>query len=710
MNSSRFPIEIFSRGEYIAPDRTGYFHTNGIRIMKLYNGIEKLRFGTPEDGVPSRQMFVKPPRREAIEAMPQAANTPAPEAIRFTVTSRGCRLEIPLAPGEDIYGLGLNLKSLRHTGKKRTLRVNSDPATDTGDSHAPAPLYFSSAGYGVLIDTARYATFYCGGNELLDSGDDVPPDDPNRILLTEAELYAARKTSAPMVIDIPAAGGVDVYFFSGPTLLDAVRRYVLFCGGGAMPPEWGLGCWYRTCGTSDAAGVDAMSAELREKQIPCDVLGLEPGWQSKTYSCSFRWSQERFPEPEKLISKLRERGYHVNLWEHLFTHPTSPIYEDLKPYAGDFKVWKGLVPDLTLPPAAKIFADYHAKNFTSKGISSFKLDECDNSDFIASPWSFPECSQFPSGLDGETMHSMLGMLYMETITRASRQSGIRGYGSVRNAHAFAPPQPYVLYSDLYDHAEFIRGVTSCGFSGMLWTPELRHARSPEDYLRRLEAMVLSPQMLLNIWSMPHPPWRQLQQEKNIAGEFYPPEEQARLEEATRRILELRMQFIPYLYEAFAEYHDFGTPPFRALAMDYPDEPAMRGIDYAWMAGDRLLVVPFRAGMTELDMPLPPGEWFDFYTGECHRNHVMLRPAHDQLPILVRGAAVVPLAEPVLFVADKMKFHLKRKCFGINPRPAKLFADDGCSFAFENDSARYYGEVSAKGALPPQLCERYELID
>ena len=72
--------------------------------MKLYNGIEKLRFGTPEDGVPSRQMFVKPPRREALEAMPQAANTtPAPEAIRFTVTSRGCRLEIPLAPGEDVF-------------------------------------------------------------------------------------------------------------------------------------------------------------------------------------------------------------------------------------------------------------------------------------------------------------------------------------------------------------------------------------------------------------------------------------------------------------------------------------------------------------------------------------------------------------------------------------------------------------------------------
>ena len=62
----------------------------------------------------------------------------------------------------------------------------------------------------------------------------------------------------------------------------------------------------------------------------------------------------------------------------------------------------------------------------------------------------------------------------------------RTYGLVRNTGALAAPYPYVLYSDLYDHREFIRGVVNMGFSGLLWTPELRDATSTEDLVRRLQ--------------------------------------------------------------------------------------------------------------------------------------------------------------------------------------------------------------------------------
>ena len=54
------------------------------------------------------------------------------------------------------------MQSFIQRGLKKTLRVNADPAIDSGDSHAPVPFYVTTRGYGVLIDTARYATFYCG--------------------------------------------------------------------------------------------------------------------------------------------------------------------------------------------------------------------------------------------------------------------------------------------------------------------------------------------------------------------------------------------------------------------------------------------------------------------------------------------------------------------------------------------------------------------
>lgn len=681
-------------------------------ILNIAPGVWKCTFGTPEKEVPSQQNYVKTPDLDALRQLPEQEIPPiAIEQMQFSTSPGGCRLELPLSPDEDIYGFGLQLKSLRHTGKKRTLRVNSDPVADTGDSHAPVPIYFSTAGYGVLVDTARYVSFYCGGNRHFKSKTAGRHEQETAtVALTEAELYTgARSAAAPMIIALPAAQGVELYLFGGPVLRNAVQRYVLYCGGGCLPPEWGLGVWYRVCGTHDQAKVEAMAEELRHEHIPCDVLGLEPGWQSKAYSCSLTWSKERFPQPKQLLAKLKQQGYRVNLWEHVFVHPSSPLYQPLTKSAGDFEVWDGLVPDLSLAEAQQQFAEYHRKTFTAAGISSFKLDECDNSDFIASPWSFPECAQFPSGKDGEQMHSLLGLLYQETIEQACRSAGIRTYGNVRSSHAWAAPHPFVLYSDLYEHHDFIRGMVGCGFSGMLWTPELRDARSVEDYVRRLQTMVLAPQMLLNIWSMPYPPWRQLQRELNCAGQFLPDGEQQQLIKLTRQILEQRMSFIPYLYSAFAEYHFTGIPPFRALPLDYPDDIRLRDVDYAWLAGPSLLVIPFPAGIRERIVPLPLGNWYDFYTGERHVTEITLRPELATLPILVKDNAIIPLANPMEKVRDGMKYQLTLRLYGNHPEPIRLFVDDGVSYDYEQ--GRYaWGKIRADGKASPELNSRFTVIN
>lgn len=162
--------------------------------------------------------------------------------IRQAVTRRSLTLELPLEPGEDIYGLGLQLKSFRQTAKKKLLRPNSDPASDTGDSHAPVPFYVSTKGYGILVDTARYAAFHCGNCKQVDG-----PQDKAGFMSggTAVGHWEIKDGSGNMLIDIPAAEGVDLYIFAGENLRDAVCRYNLFSGGGALPPLWGLGVLYR---------------------------------------------------------------------------------------------------------------------------------------------------------------------------------------------------------------------------------------------------------------------------------------------------------------------------------------------------------------------------------------------------------------------------------------------------------------------------------
>ena len=225
------------------------------------------------------------------------------------------------------------------------------------------------------------------------------------------ELYRPREPGTKFVgVDVPSARGVDVYVFAGPDMRHAVQRYNLFSGGGCLPPMWGLGVWYRASTELGQKEVLGFLQEFRERHIPCDVFGLEPGWHSHAYSCSFVWSQ-RYPDPERLLRETRQQGYKLNLWEHAFTHPSSPLYKPLLPWSGDYKVWGGLVPDFATPEGRRIFADYHARTLVEKGVSGFKLDECDHQPLSATPWSFPEQSVFPSGLDGEQMHLLIGPLY-----------------------------------------------------------------------------------------------------------------------------------------------------------------------------------------------------------------------------------------------------------------------------------------------------------
>jgi len=482
-------------------------------------GVHRIRLGTPESYTPA-DVRIAPPMTEAMAKLPQVNESPIAD-LRYTVGPRGVRIEIPLTHAdEQFYGAGLQLSRLNQTGRKLTLRVNSDPIGGAGDSHAPVPFIVSNAGYGIWVDTARYVTFYLGSHERLDS---ETVSEKRDIATSTESLYAGRKLSGRvMIIEIPIAQGIDIYVFGGPTMKNVVQRYNLYSGGGCLPAIWGLGVWYRCFGKFNQQQAVDLAKSFRDAKLPCDVLGLEPGWQTQAYSCSYLWSPERFPDPDGLVKQTSEMGFKVNLWTHVYVHPTSPLYKTLKPHSGDYKVWGGLVPDFSIKAADDAFADYHQHTFVEHGITGFKLDECDGSDFIPhSSWAFPEASQFPSGLDGEQMHSLLGMLYQRSIYRGFEQTNTRTYSEVRSSGALAAPLPFVLYSDLYDHREFIRAIGTSSFSGLLWSPEVRDSNSREELIRRIQAVMLSPQALINAWYIPQPPWLQFDRDKNTAGELLP---------------------------------------------------------------------------------------------------------------------------------------------------------------------------------------------
>lgn len=653
-----------------------------MELVRINNGIWRGCIGTPEQQTPVGQRQF-PIKEYELESLDEAGLPEVAEDIIYRQNRRGLQILLPMDSDEDIYGFGLQFRSVNQAGRKRMIRVNSDPAADTGEGHAPVPFYISTAGYGLLIDTFRHVEFYMGTS--LEKGRSSDRKEVNQVHkeFSESALYSLKKNRErrTVIIDIKGVDGVELYLFAG-NVRQVVQRYNLFSGGGCLPPMWGLGVWYRSYGGSDQEAVSKLAENFRDDKMAVDVIGLEPGWHSHSYSCTYQWSY-LFPRPAEMIEKLSRQGYKVNLWEHLFVYPTAPFYNDLQPFAGEYEVWNGLVPDFAMQEAVDIFADYHRNEFVKKGILGFKLDECDNSDMNPSSWSFPDVTRFPSGMDGEQMHAAIGGMYQKLIYDVFHAENKRTYSQVRSSGALASPLPFVLYSDLYNHKQFIRGMVTAGFSGLLWAPEVRNCSSGNDLLRRMETIMFSAHAIYNCWRIPNPPWKQVDIEKNLAGECM--EDAKYYTDVCRKYHEVRMSLLPYLYSAFVKYQREGIPPVRALVLDYEEDIQARNVDDEYLFGDSLLVAPMTIEDGTLRrVYLPAGQWYDFWDGTVYEGgqEYQIHADYDKIPVFVKDNCILPLAAPVEYVASETVFQINPKVYGNGGEGCVLFEDDFETFCYE----------------------------
>jgi len=602
-------------------------------------------------------------------------------------------LRFPLGAREQLYGLGLSFRALQQRGSVKELHVDHYGGTDNGRTHAPVPFYVSSAGYGVLIDVARYVTVYAGTAVRRDSKH--PPVVRDRNL---DRRWSAQPTSDAVEVLVPASGAT-VYVFAGPTPLDAVRRYNLYSGGGVLPPKWGLGFLHRVPTLSTAEQAAEEVAQFAARGYPLDVLGLEPGWQSASYPGTFVWDRTRFPDPDAFLALMKRAGVRVNLWMNPYVAPSSPLYASLAPRSGSHTVWTGIVPDITLPAVRTQLLQHFDRELVGRGVSGYKVDETDGYD----RWLWPDHATFPSGMSGEQMRQVYGLAFQRATLDAFHARDRRTYGLVRASNAGAAPLPYVLYNDSYGHQEFITALASSGFIGVLWTPEVRSSRTGEEWLRRMQSVCFSPLAMLNAWSDGTKPWS------------FPD-----VADQVREVMRLRLRLLPYLYTAFARYHFDGVPPVRAMALEpgfRVEQPAtpgavsstenpyavatLRDVRDQFMLGDALLVAPMFTGDTARTVVLPSGRWFDFFTGAFAGagEVITVKPGLDRIPVFVRDGAIVPLltGDRVHVPAAGEPADLELRHYGTEPGSFRLYDDDGTTFAYERGDFSWTPLVVSRAA-------------
>jgi alpha-D-xyloside xylohydrolase len=641
---------------------------------KMANGVWKAKVGKPETAN-LLSISESKPKTSAINEMTPVAFPLSSDEIKFEIFDGKTYLRFPLEKAEKIFGLGLNFKTVEQRG--RILRLHEDhyDGVDNGRSHAPIPFYVSSKGYGVFINSARYIDIWVGTGVRVDSKNPPVVRDRN----TDRKWSAAPYSDNVEVL-IPAEG-VELYVFGGPSTLDAVSRFNLYQGGGCLPPKWGLGFWHRTPTLFNDQQLLAEVEGFTKHQFPLTVIGLEPGWQSKAYPCTYEWDSTRFPDPKGLISNLKSKGIYTNLWINPYISPDAKILPALKPYTASHTVWTGFIPDYSMKQTNTIIGNHFQKNLLNIGVSGFKMDENDGFDF----WLWPDVTKFPSKIPAEVMRQTYGVMMQKLNTQLFRANNTRTYGLVRASNAGATAFPFVIYNDYYSHRDFITALINSSFIGTLWTPEVRSSGSAEDWLRRMQTVCFSPMAMLNAWADGTKPWTFPEVEKQVAD-----------------VANLRMQLIPYLYTCFAEYAFYGRPPFRAMnlvdgfaatskeeitKLDSEKNPykmaVKKEIKDQYMVGDQLLIAPLFTGETSRKVILPAGKWYDFYTGKLvgEGEVITVTPGLEHIPVFVRDGSVIPMTESTT-VADG-KYNLVIKHYGEKEASYRLYDDDGKTYDYEH---------------------------
>jgi alpha-glucosidase (family GH31 glycosyl hydrolase) len=639
-------------------------------------------------------------------ALQQLGNSSFPELLKTSSSEQfdgKIHLHFPLEREEQLFGLGLNFKSVQQRGTIKNLHVDHYGGKDDGRTHAPVPFYVSDKGYGILINSARYLTVYAGTAVRKDSKN--PPEERDR---NTRKDWDANPYSDAVEVLVPAAG-TEVYLFAGKNALEVVQRYNLYCGGGTLPPLWGLGFTQRTPTLFTDKQILNEVEEFEKRGYPLSFIGLEPGWQSHSYPNSFVWDKGRFPNPDGLIKQLLSKNIRVNLWLNPYASSHSPIFNDLKPYTASHTVWVGQVPDFNLQPARALYKKLFNAQHLSIGVSGYKIDETDGYD----TWLWPDVAKFPSKFSAEQVRQTYGLQFQKMTADWFRERNQRTYGLTRASNAGASALPYVIYNDYYNHKDFITALCNSSFIGVLWTPEARSSKTSEEWLRRMQAVCFSPMAMLNAWADGTKPWS------------FP-----EVADQVREVMQLRMQLLPYLYTTFAQYHFEGKPPVRAMplaegfsfedknqaqSLHSTDNPYAQAI-YSdirdqYLLGDYLLVAPMFAGESKRKVILPKGKWYDFYTGKLAGEGQTIeidQSESSRIPLFVKDGGIIPMGPALLSPPRKGdKLPLTIRYYGTGASDWQLYDDDGETFDFESGQFSWT-KLSVKRSSDGKLAGSFEI--
>jgi alpha-glucosidase len=469
------------------------------------------------------------------------------------------------------------------------------------------------------------------------------------------------------------SGDLVYYVFAGPTPQAVLARYAELTGHTPMPPLWALGNGQSRFSYETAEEVRQIARSFRDRDIPCDTIHLDI--DSLDGYRVFTWDPVAFPDPEGLLTELRQMGFHaVSIVDAgVKVDEQYPVYTEgkardlfCKTAQGDDyvnAVWPGICtfPDFTNPEARTWWGDQH-RPLLDAGVEGIWSDMNEPALFIPANSTMPADVIHPGG-GTPRFHVQVHNAYGSLMARATREGLLRHRPARRpfviSRSGYAGIQRHALLwtgdnSSTWEHLTMSSAqLQNLGLSGVGWTGVdvggFYGDATGELLARWTEFGIFQP------FCRNHSEKNTRHQEPWVFGEPY--------ESICRAMLKLRQRLLPYLYTLFEECHRTGAPILRPLFWAHPEDQATYSMDDEFLCGDSLLVAPVtRPGVEYRHVYLPQGTWFHLWTGDRFDGpaHILAHAPLGEPAIYVRANTAVPLwpemnhvgeqpADPLTFV-------------------------------------------------------------
>ncbi|WP_255198611.1 glycoside hydrolase family 31 protein [Halorarius litoreus] len=434
----------------------------------------------------------------------------------------------------------------------------------------------------------------------------------------------------------------DLYLFGyGHDYRGALQGISAIAGDTPLVPRFALGNWWSRYWEYTDESLRRTIDGFREHGVPLSVCVVDMDWHvvdnpNHDGWTGFTWNEALFPDPEATLDWLHEQG----LATTLNLHPAQGVHPHEARYAA-------LAEHVGVDPTTEVPIGFDAADtdFLSGYFEEVlhPLEE-QGVDFWWVDWQQWRESPRMEGLDPLWA---LNHLHAFDRTRDGRRpfllSRYSGVGSHRYPVGFSGDTAST-WDSLAFQPPFTAAAATVGYGwwshdiGGHWGASGSPEAFGELYARWVQYGLYSPVLRLHTSKMPYVdkrPWR------------YGRDVEAAATDALRH----RHALLPYLYTMAHRAHESSVPLVEPLYVHQPEREEAYACPSAYYVGSDLLVAPHTrprgedTNLARQSVWLPPGDWYDFHTGEPvagNRWHARYGDL-DDVPVYLPAGAIVPLA-------------------------------------------------------------------